>query len=234
VAHCRWPLHTSLLEGINNKIKVIKRMAYALNQWNKPGVFATEGAVPIDNSLGERDMKWIVLTRKNNLFVGDERGWQTAAVLSSLTSTCRRHAINPQLYSTQLLVNLPATALRQRDTWLHEQWKLRNPAPPTAKPAFYLSLTFYPPRDTSSRGCTAAFQNRPNCDIHLIELTPQLVDPLHNGGAGGFKRFQMDQPLPPSLLFALNGILDTHNHLGKRDNRISGWLRLAGFGGTAE
>lgn len=28
IAHSRWPLHTSLLEGINNKIKVIKRMAY--------------------------------------------------------------------------------------------------------------------------------------------------------------------------------------------------------------
>lgn len=28
LAHCRFPLHTSLLEGINNKIKVIKRMAY--------------------------------------------------------------------------------------------------------------------------------------------------------------------------------------------------------------
>jgi transposase len=28
LAHCRWPLHTSLLEGFNNKIKVIKRMAY--------------------------------------------------------------------------------------------------------------------------------------------------------------------------------------------------------------
>jgi transposase len=28
LAHCRWPLHTSLLEGINNKIKVLKRMAY--------------------------------------------------------------------------------------------------------------------------------------------------------------------------------------------------------------
>ena len=28
LAHCRWPLHTSLLEGINNTIKVIKRMAY--------------------------------------------------------------------------------------------------------------------------------------------------------------------------------------------------------------
>jgi len=28
LAHCTYPLHTSLLEGINNKIKVIKRMAY--------------------------------------------------------------------------------------------------------------------------------------------------------------------------------------------------------------
>lgn len=29
LAHRRWPLHTSLLKGINNKIKVIKRMAFA-------------------------------------------------------------------------------------------------------------------------------------------------------------------------------------------------------------
>jgi transposase len=28
LGHCRYPLHTSLLEGINNKVKVIKRMAY--------------------------------------------------------------------------------------------------------------------------------------------------------------------------------------------------------------
>lgn len=28
ISHCRYPLHTSLLEGINNRIKVIKRMAY--------------------------------------------------------------------------------------------------------------------------------------------------------------------------------------------------------------
>lgn len=28
LAHATWPLHTSLIEGINNKIKVIKRMAY--------------------------------------------------------------------------------------------------------------------------------------------------------------------------------------------------------------
>jgi transposase len=28
LAHCRWPLGTNIVEGINNTIKVIKRMAY--------------------------------------------------------------------------------------------------------------------------------------------------------------------------------------------------------------
>ena len=28
LSHCRWPLGPNLVEGINNKIKVIKRMAY--------------------------------------------------------------------------------------------------------------------------------------------------------------------------------------------------------------
>src|SRR5690606_13011596 len=28
ISHARWPLNTSVLEGINNRIKVIKRMAY--------------------------------------------------------------------------------------------------------------------------------------------------------------------------------------------------------------
>ncbi len=28
LAHCHFPLHTGILEGINNKIKILKRMAY--------------------------------------------------------------------------------------------------------------------------------------------------------------------------------------------------------------
>jgi len=32
LAYCRWPLHPSLLEVINNKIKVIKRMAYGFRR----------------------------------------------------------------------------------------------------------------------------------------------------------------------------------------------------------
>ena len=28
IAHCRFPLHTGVIEGMNNRIKLIKRMAY--------------------------------------------------------------------------------------------------------------------------------------------------------------------------------------------------------------
>jgi hypothetical protein len=40
-------------------------------------VFAADGAVPIDNNISERDVKRIVLNRKNSLFAGNERGDRT-------------------------------------------------------------------------------------------------------------------------------------------------------------
>ncbi len=67
-------------------------------------------------------MKRVVLTRKNSLFAGNERGGRTA-ILASLTSTCRRHNVDPQRYLTQLLVNLPSLPRRQLADWLPDQWK---------------------------------------------------------------------------------------------------------------
>ena len=51
------------------------------------------------------------------------RGGRTAAILASLTSTCRRHDIDPQIYLTQLLVNLPALHIRDLPDWLPDRWK---------------------------------------------------------------------------------------------------------------
>jgi transposase len=101
-------------------------IGYLLNQWPTLMVFARDGAVAIDNNLAEQEMKRIALMRKNSLFVGSERGGQTAAILASLTSTCRRHGIDPQLYFTQLLSNLGATPISQLAMWLPDQWKLRQ------------------------------------------------------------------------------------------------------------
>jgi transposase len=110
------------------KHPMAEAVKYALNQWDELNVFAGDGAVPIDNNVSERDVKRIVLNRKNSLFVGNERGGQTAAILSSLTSTCKRHGIDPQRYLTQLLVNLPATPISRLSDCLPDRWKLKNPS----------------------------------------------------------------------------------------------------------
>lgn len=105
-------------------------ISYALSQWQELNVFARDGAVSIDNNVSEREMKRVVLNRKNSLFVGNPRGGRTAAILASLTSSCRRHDVDPQLYLTQLLLNLPTTAIAELPSWLPDHWKLTHSAKP--------------------------------------------------------------------------------------------------------
>jgi hypothetical protein len=56
-------------------------------------------------------MKRIVLNRKKSLFV---------------TSSCRRHNVDPQLYFTQLLTNLSTTPPSDLHRWLPDQWKMAH------------------------------------------------------------------------------------------------------------
>ncbi len=96
---------------------------YTLGQWEELAVFTRDGVVPIDNNVSEREMKRVVLNRKNSLFVGNPRGGRTAAILASLTSSCRRHEMDPQLYFMQLLMNLPSWPANDIDAWLPDRWK---------------------------------------------------------------------------------------------------------------
>jgi len=53
---------------------------------------------------------------------------QQLFILASLTSTCRRHDVDPQLYLTQLLINLLAVQMSELAAWLPDQWKIRQAA----------------------------------------------------------------------------------------------------------
>ena len=126
-------LHALLVQqkaSLLPKHPLAEAVGYALNQWPELTLFATDPAVPIHNNLAEQEMKRIALLRKNALFVATPAGGQTAAILSSFTSTCRRHDINPQAYLTQLLTNLPDTPISDLDHWLPDEWKRRQPTPP--------------------------------------------------------------------------------------------------------
>ena len=115
-------------EQLLPKHPMAEAVNYTLGQWTELNVFCSDGAVPLDNNVSEREMKRVVLNRKNSLFVGNPRGGRTAAILASLTSTCRRHQVDPQLYLTQLLINLPSWPVRDLDAWLPDQWKLHHAA----------------------------------------------------------------------------------------------------------
>jgi transposase len=113
-------------EQLLPKHPMAEAIQYALNQWAELNVFCSDGAIPLDNNVSEREMKRVILNRKNSLFVGNPRGGRTAAILASLTSTCRRHEVDPQLYLTQLLMNLPQTKMSELSDWLPDQWKIRH------------------------------------------------------------------------------------------------------------
>ena len=119
-------LHDKFLswkEQLLPKHPMAEAIKYALNHWEELNVFLSDGAVEIDNNVSEREMKRVILNRKNSLFVGNARGGRTAAILASLTSTCRRHDLDPQLYLTQLLVNLPSARIEDLPDWLPDRWK---------------------------------------------------------------------------------------------------------------
>ena len=61
-----------------------KALTYAINQWPSLERFLDDGHLPIDNNAVEREIRPIVVGRKNWLFAGSDEGGDRAAVMYSL------------------------------------------------------------------------------------------------------------------------------------------------------
>ena len=72
-------------EQLLPKHPMAEAVNYWLSHWEELTVFSSDGAVSIEDNVSEREMKRVVLNRKNSLFVGNPRGGRTAAILASLT-----------------------------------------------------------------------------------------------------------------------------------------------------
>jgi len=91
-----------------------KAVAYALNHWEALNRHVEYGWLSIDNNAAERALRPIAVGRNNWLFVGSQTGGETAAILFSLTSSCRRNGIDPFAYLRDVFGRLPD--LRNRST----------------------------------------------------------------------------------------------------------------------
>jgi transposase len=88
---------------------------YALNQWEALERYAHYGFLDIDNNLAERELRPIAIGRNNWLFVGSATGGRTAAILFTMTSTCRRLRIDPFAYLRDALTRLAAGPLTEAE-----------------------------------------------------------------------------------------------------------------------
>jgi transposase len=85
-------------------------IAYAQRHWSALVRFTEHGFLNIDNNAAERGLRGVAVGRKNYLFVGSDNGGHTAAVLYTMTQTCKRHGSDPFAYLQDILTRLPALA----------------------------------------------------------------------------------------------------------------------------
>ena len=88
--------------------KMGEAFTYLHNQWAALQVYVAHGFLEIDNNIGEQGLRGIGIGRKNWLFVGSVEGGTTAAILYSMTETCKWHGIDAWVYLREMLTVLPS------------------------------------------------------------------------------------------------------------------------------
>lgn len=114
------------------KSPIGQAIAYALGHWESLTLYTQHGFLAIDNNAAERALRAIAVGRNNWLFVGSQTGGHTAAILFTMTSTCRRLNVEPFAYLRDVLTHvangpLPADAL---DRLLPNRWTPPQLDPP--------------------------------------------------------------------------------------------------------
>jgi transposase len=83
---------------------------YTLNQWDYLTRYISDGRMPIDNNILERDIRVFATGRKSWLFSDTADGAKASAVIYSLMLTCRACGIEPLAYLRHVLTELPQRA----------------------------------------------------------------------------------------------------------------------------
>jgi transposase len=115
---------------------------YLSNQWLALNRYVEHGFLEIDNNVAERALRAIGVGRKNWLFLGSPEGGKTAAILYSLTQTCKRHGVDPWNYLREMLTTLAGLKESERalelpkllpDVWAARQQESSR-SPPEGRP----------------------------------------------------------------------------------------------------
>ena len=84
-----------------------KALGYAANQEQELRRVLADGRLPLDNTRAERNLRKVVVGRKNWMFYGSNSHAESAAAIFSLVASCRLHGIDPQQYLDEVMRALP-------------------------------------------------------------------------------------------------------------------------------
>jgi len=100
-------------------------LGYTLNNWKALTRYTEAPFLAIDNNHSERQIKQLVIGRKNWLFAGSEGGAENAAILYSLVVSCKLAGVDPFAYLRDLLMRIhthPAECIAEL---IPREWKAR-------------------------------------------------------------------------------------------------------------
>jgi transposase len=95
------------LETLRPKHDLRGAINYMTSRWECFERFLESGAIPFDNNASEQAVKNPVMGKKAWLFFGSPAGGVAAAVMYTLTATCRRLRIDPYAYLRDVFERLP-------------------------------------------------------------------------------------------------------------------------------
>jgi transposase len=104
------------------KSPIGQAMAYTLSNWEALVRYAKDGDLEIDNNGAERSLRGVAVGRRNWTFFGSDNGGRTAAVLSSLIITCKRHRIDPFAYLRDMLGRIGTHPVNRLEELLPDNW----------------------------------------------------------------------------------------------------------------
>lgn len=102
---------------------MVKAVNYCLNNWSELNNYLLDGDLRFDNNLAKQEMKRVAIGKKNWYFLGSDHAGKHAAVLLSITSTCKRHGINLAEYIKDVLETLTVYPGVQIDSLLPNNWQ---------------------------------------------------------------------------------------------------------------
>jgi transposase len=105
------------------KSPIGQAIAYTLSNWDALVRYTEDGDLEIDNNGAERSLRGVAVGRRNWTFFGSDNGGHTAAVLSSLVASAKRHHIDPFAYLRDVFARISAHPQHRIEELLPDKWK---------------------------------------------------------------------------------------------------------------